>query len=57
MQAPTTKTVILRMPEVLAEAIDTAARRKFMTRSELIRQAALEKLANEGVCLVPTKAA
>jgi hypothetical protein len=26
-----------------------------MTRSELIRQASLEKLANEGVCLMPTE--
>jgi hypothetical protein len=46
------KTVACKMEQTLVEAIDVLAERQFRTRSDVIRQAALRVLAENGICPV-----
>jgi metal-responsive CopG/Arc/MetJ family transcriptional regulator len=42
-------------PKELDEAIDTLAERTFRSRSEILRQAAIKELENNGLVAVPRK--
>jgi metal-responsive CopG/Arc/MetJ family transcriptional regulator len=50
-----TKTIALKIQPNLLEAIDTLAERTFRSRSEILRQAAIKELENNGLVAVPRK--
>ena len=50
-----TKTTALEIQPNLLEAIDTLAERTFRSRSEILRQAAIKELENNGLVAVPRK--
>jgi hypothetical protein len=42
-----------RVPRAISEAVEAAARAKYVTRSEYLRQALLKSLIADGACLAP----
>jgi metal-responsive CopG/Arc/MetJ family transcriptional regulator len=49
------KTIALKINTSLLEAIDTLAERTFRSRSEILRQAAIKELENNGLVAMPRK--
>ena len=50
-----TKTIALKIQPNLLEAIDALAERTFRSRSEILRQAAIKELENNGLVALPRK--
>jgi metal-responsive CopG/Arc/MetJ family transcriptional regulator len=52
-----TKTIALKIQPSLLEAIDLLAQRTFRSRSEIMRQAMIKELEQNGLVAVPRKQA
>ena len=48
--------VVVLVPPAVNEVLEQAAKRRFQSRSEYMRAALLARLAQDGLCPVPTAA-
>ena len=53
MRIPYTTKVVLKVPEVVSEALEEVAHRQLTSRSEYVRRAELAALERDGVCPLP----